>query len=404
MAAMSGFPRPSRGAARAIIPFTLLLLAGACSLTCGGGVTEAPSSITLVPAFPGLPALERPAGLVDVPAHDLFLIVLLDGRVLAVPRDGPWDQPRIVHDQRARTVIGDERGLLSLALDPDFDRNGYVYAWYSFADTRNRLARLDTTGRGDSFAFDAASELVILEVTRPGTYHNGGAIVFDGDGMLRLSIGDGGAELTANSAQDRTNLLGSIIRIDVRGATAESPYRIPPDNPFPGQAGVRPEIWAYGLRNPWRMSIDRETGLLWAGDVGGSRREEINIVRAGGNHGWAFTEGFTCLQREPCDFDRFVAPVWEYDHAWGCAIVGGHVYRGEAVPLLRGWYLFSDYCSRLVWALNADAAASGRAAEPVLLRVGGPVPTTIVAFAEDSRGELYAISFDKRRIYRVKAP
>ena len=391
--------RPSL--ARALLPLVLALVVGASALGCAGEAA-APSAVNLVPAFPGLPPLERPVGLVEAPGHDLWLIVLLDGRVLAVPRDGPWDQPRTVHDQREKTEVGAEYGFLSIALDPDFARNGYVYAFYSSADKRSRLVRFTTTGEGDSFAFDAASELLILEVAKRWRVHTGGTIVFGTDGMLWLSIGDGGDEW---AAQDRATLPGSIVRIDVRGATTESPYRIPPDNPFIGEEGARPEIWAWGFRNPWRMSIDRETGLPWTGDVGGEAREEVNIVRAGGNHGWPFTEGSDCRQPGTCIPARFVAPVQEYGRAWGCAVVGGHVYRGEAFPALRGWYLFSDYCSRLIWVLDAGDAASGRAVEAALLDVGGSnLPSTIAAFAEDSRGELYAVSFDERRIYRVEAP
>ena len=391
----------TRRPALALFP---LLAAVAFAFNCGGG-SEAPSAVNLVPAFPGLPPLERPVGLVEVPEHDLFLIVLLEGRVLAVPRDGPWNHPRTVHDQRAKTVTELERGLLSLALDPDFARNGYVYAFYSFADKQNRLARFETTGAGESFAFDAASELPILEVTKRYRRHNGGSLAFGADGMLWLSIGDGDPSGGLADAQDRTILLGSIVRIDVRGATAESPYRIPPDNPFVGNEGVRPELWAWGFRNPWRMSIDRETGLVWTGDVGQDSTEEINIVREGGNYGWAITEGSDCRRPGACNPGRFVAPAQEYGRAWGCAVVGGHVYRGAASPTLRGWYLYSDYCSRLIWALDADAAASGRPVEAALLDVGGfDLPSTIVAFAEDARGELYAISFDERRIYRVEAP
>ncbi len=401
MATVFAVPRLPRLAPRAIHMFALALVASICSLTCGGGGTP-PSSINLVPAFPGLPSLERPVGLVEVPSHDLFLIVLLDGRLLAIPRDGPWDQPRTVHDQRPKTVTGWERGLLSIALDPDFDRNGYVYAYYSSAEQRNRLVRFGTTGKGDSFAFDPASELLILEVARHQRNHNGGALAFGADGTLWLSVGDGGAEW---DAQDRTTLPGSIVRIDVRGATAGSPYRIPPDNPFLDREDVRPEIWAWGLRNPWRMSIDHETSLVWTGDVGWDSWEEINVVRAGGNHGWPLLEGPDCRRPGACNPDRFIAPVHEYGHSWGCAVIGGHVYRGEAFPALRGWYLFSDFCSGLIWALNAADAASGRSVEAALLDVGGyELPGVIAAFAEDSRGELYAVSFDGKRIYRVAPP
>lgn len=395
---MAGVPR------RLSLALFPLVAAIAFALHCGGA-NEAPSAVNLVPAFPGLPPLERPVGLVEVPEHDIFLIVLLEGRVLAVPRDGPWDQPRTVHDQRAGTVTERERGLLSLALDPDFARNGYVYAFYSFADKHNRLSRFATTGAGETFAFDAASELPILEVAKRYRRHNGGSLAFGADGMLWLSVGDGDPGGDLADAQDRGTLPGSIVRIDVRGATAESPYRIPPDNPFVGEEGVRPEIWAWGFRNPWRMSIDHETGLIWTGDVGHDSAEEINIVREGGNHGWAFTEGSDCYRPGTCNPGRFVAPVQEYGRAWGCAVVGGHVYRGAAFPALRGWYLYSDYCSRLIWALDADAAASGRPVQAALLDVGGlDLPGTIVAFAVDARGELYAISFDGRRIYRVEAP
>ena len=404
MAGVNGIPRPSRGAARAILALALALVIGAFALNCAGeegGIRGNPVSIRLVPAFPGLPPLERPVGLVEVPEHDLFLIVLHDGRVLAVPRDGPWGNPRTVHDQRERTHREGERGLLSIALDPDFAGNGYVYAFYSFAEKRNRLARFETTGAGETFAFDAASELPILEVAKRHGNHNGGALVFGNDGMLWLSLGDGGDEW---APQDRATLPGSIVRIDVRGATAESPYRIPPDNPLVGEEGARPEIWAWGLRNPWRFSIDRETGLLWTGDPGYSKWEEVNIVRVGENYGSPAFEGSFCSQ--DCGRDRFVPPVWEYGHAPGaCAIIGGHVYRGDAIPALRGWYLYSDYCSGFIRALDADAAASGRPVEAALLDVGGDdLPSSVVSFAEDARGELYAISFDGRRIYRVEAP
>ena len=380
-----------------------LLAAVAFAFNCGGGGGDAPSAVNLVPAFPGLPPLERPVGLVEVPEHDLFLIVLLEGRVLAVPRDGPWNRPRTVHDQRAGTVTEKERGLLSLALDPDFARNGFVYAFYSFADKQNRLARFETTGAGETFAFDAASELPILEVAKRYRRHNGGSLAFGADGMLWLSVGDGDPSGDLADAQDRTILPGSIVRIDVRGATAESPYRIPPDNPFVGNEGVRPEIWAWGFRNPWRMSIDRETGLVWVGDVG-NIREEINVVRSGGNHGWSITDGSECREG-PCDPGRYVAPVLEYEHDQGCAVIGGHVYRGAAFPALSGWYLFSDYCTAFIRALDADAAASGRPVEAALLDVGGDdLPSSVVSFAEDARGELYVISFDGRRVYRVEAP
>ena len=341
-----------------------------------------------------------------MPEHDLFLIVLQEGWVVAVPRDGPYDNPHTVHDQRKDTACCGEEGLLSIALDPDFARNGYAYAYYSTGTLRRvtRLSRFATTGQGQTFAFDASSELVLFELAQPYANHNGGTILFGPDGMLYLGFGDGGnANDPFRHGQNRTTFLGAIIRIDVRDASPDQRYATPPDNPFVGRAGIRPEIWAYGLRNPWRMSFDRETGLLWAGDVGQNLVEEISVIEAGGNYGWNVMEGSRCFSPpQGCDRSGLALPVWEYTHAFGCSITGGYVYRGEAIPALRGWYLYSDYCNGLVWAIEAETAVSRGFVEPVLLWAGGP--NAVASFAEDSEGELYVISFYNDRIYRIVAP
>ncbi len=369
-------------------------------------VAAEPPALALVPAFPGLPELERPVAMLEAPGHGLFLIALQDGRVLAVPRDGPWGNPRTVHDQRARTRRdGNEQGLLSIALDPDFARNGYVYAWYSARGGTDiaRVARFTATGEGASFAFDAASELTILEIEQPYSNHNGGTLLFGPDGMLYLGVGDGGAGGDPHGhGQNPGTLLGTVVRIDVRGADTDAPYRIPPDNPFADREDARPEVWAYGLRNPWRMSFDRETGLLWAGDVGQDAAEEIAIVRGGDNHGWNVMEGARCfLPREGCDRAGLVPPVYEYGRPDGCSVTGGYVYRGAAIPALRGWYLFSDYCAGGIHAIPAGPAASGEAAQSLTLWDGGPAE--IASFAEDAAGELYALGFRGARIYRIVA-
>ena len=374
--------------------------------TAVGTVAAEPPAIALVPAFPGLPELERPVAMLEAPGRDLFLIALQDGRVLALPRDGPWGNPRTVHDQRARTRRdGNEQGLLSIALDPDFARNGYVYAWYSVRGGRDvtRLARFTATGEGASFAFDAASELTILEIEQPYSNHNGGTILFGPDGMLYLGVGDGGAGGDPHGhGQNPRTLLGTVIRIDVRGATADAPHAIPPDNPFRDRDDARPEVWAWGLRNPWRMSFDRETGLLWAGDVGQDAAEEIVIVRAGENHGWNVMEGTRCFSpREGCERTGLAPPVYEYGRDGGCSVTGGYVYRGAAIPALRGWYLFSDYCAGGIRAIPAAPAAGGEATQAVALWEDGP--GEIASFAEDAAGELYVISFRGQRVYRIVA-
>ena len=363
-------------------------------------------AIALVPAFPGLPEYERPVALIDLPEHGLFLIVLQEGRVLSVPRDGPYDEPRTVLDHREATVCCSEEGLLSIALDPDFAANGYVYAYYSPAAPRrvSRLSRFATSGEAAEFAIDPASELVLLEADQPYLNHNGGTTLFGPDGMLYLGIGDGGAANDPHGhGQDLGTHLGAVIRIDVRNASAGSPYLIPRDNPFLEEDAALPETWAYGLRNPWRMSFDRETGLLWAGDVGQDRMEEISIIHAGANYGWKVMEGTRCFLPETgCDRTGLTLPVWEYSHDHGCSVTGGYVYRGKAIPSLYGWYLYSDFCNGDILAIDAGIAAARGHIVPVLLWDEGP--NFIVSFAEDSDGELYVISFNEDRIYRLVAP
>ena len=367
-------------------------------------------AVAIEPAFPGLPTLTLPMMLVDVPEHDLYLIVLQDGLVLAVDRDGPYYAPRTVHDQTKRTLRSQgEEGLLAIALDPDFSINGYVYAYYSFrpsADKRGgRIARFNTTGQGATFAFDDASELVILDIPQPAANHNGGSLLFGPDGMLYLGLGDGGwGGDPQGHGQNLETLLGTVIRIDVSNASAEEPYVIPPDNPMVDREGARPEIWAYGLRNPWRMSFDSETALLWAGDVGQNHLEEIDVILPGRNYGWNITEGTSCFPPdEDCDMSGITLPVWEYGRSSGCSIIGGYVYRGSAVPLLHGWYVYADYCTGLVWGIHAETAAAGGLVEEVLLTDDGP--QWILSLAEDGAGEIYLLvrRNDGDSIYRLVA-
>ena len=371
-----------------------------------------PPAASIVPAFPGLPALKLPVDLVDVPGHDLFLIAAQDGLVYAVPRDGPYDRPRVVHDQRERTLrYGYEEGFFSLALDPEFYENGYIYAYYSHQPTpgerSTRLVRFETSGQGASLTLKGDSELIVLEVSQPEWPHNGGALAFGPDGALYLGIGDGGGDGDPRgNGQDTRTLLGTIIRIDVSGATAAAPYRIPPDNPFvDGEEGL-PEIWAYGMRNPWRISFDPQTGLLWAGDVGHYAKEEVDVIWPGGNYGWSVMEGSLCFSPpNGCNRRDLTLPVWEYGRSDGCAIIGGHVYRGEAIPSLRGWYVFGDYCTGRIWAIPAATAASREFFEPVLLWDGGP--GFALSIARDARGELYLLSGDEDspdRIFRIVPP
>jgi glucose/arabinose dehydrogenase len=228
----------------------------------------------------------------------------------------------------------------------------------------------------------------MLEVAQPFANHNGGALEFGPDGMLYVALGDGGSGGDPQGNGQNTNaLLGKILRIDVSGDA----YRVPPDNPFAGGGG-RGEIWAYGFRNPWRITFDRETGELWAGDVGQNTWEEVDRVVRGGNYGWNVLEGNECFRAPTCDRDGKISPRAVYPTADGCAVTGGYVYRGTSMPDLRGWYVYADYCSGVVWALNpADDSP------PVELASTGQ---TIPSFAEAPDGELYFLSFG-RAVYRL---
>jgi glucose/arabinose dehydrogenase len=275
----------------------------------------------------------------------------------------------------------EEQGLLSIALDPGFAENGHLWTYaIEPAPLRSVVTRYTANVDG---TFDPATRLVVLEVAQPYANHNGGALRFGPDGMLYLGLGDGGDAWDPHrNGQDLAGLLGGIIRIDVRNSSPEAPYAIPADNPFVDRDGAAPETWAYGLRNPWRFSFDPETGDLWAGDVGQDTFEEVNRITAGANYGWSIVEGRVCLQ-QGCSAEGTVPPVAGYSHEDGCAITGGVIYRGSAIPSLSGRYLFGDLCLGSVWSLDAE----GGMAE--VLTVPGP----LVSFATGADGEVYLLQF-----------
>jgi len=355
---------------------TILLLVCAAPAAGGGGI----SPVALEPAFGGR-IFDDALELVPYPG-DRFLVVERDGAVRLVDRDG--GNERVVLDLSANVRrSGDEEGLLSVALDPAFASNGRLWAYYAVAggERRTRLARF-TVG-GD--VANPASELVALEVAQPYSNHNGGAIRFGPDGMLYLGLGDGGSGGDPQgNGQNTDTLLGSIIRIDVRNSSASAPYALPADNPFVGRAGAD-EIWAYGLRNPWRMAFDGATGKLWIGDVGQGAYEEIDVGTAGGNYGWNRLEGMHCYEQTSCSTAGTLLPVAEYSHADGCSVTGGVVYRGSAVPAVAGAYLYADHCSGDVWAI--DAAAPGA---PIVVASVDGNPTS---FATAANGDVYIVQF-----------
>lgn len=258
-------------------------------------------------------------------------------------------------DIRARVrSSASEQGLLSVAFAPDYAMSGHFYAWYTGSGGGQILSRFRVSNDPDSA--DPGSEQVVLIVLQPYDNHNGGRLQFGPDGMLYLGIGDGGGSFDPDgNGQAGGTLLGKLIRIDVD--PAHSPYRVPPDNPFVGNAGVRDEIWALGLRNPWRIAFDQGNGDLYIADVGQNQREEINHQPAGSgggrNYGWDIMEGTRCVGGGNCNQAGLMLPVAEYGHDGGnCSVTGGEVYRGSAWPALHGTYFFGDYCSGRIWGLR----------------------------------------------------
>ena len=306
---------------------------------------------------------------------------------------------------------GNEEGLLGLAFDPAYESNGYFYVYYSAAGPRRSVISRFSVDSSDPAKADVSSEKQVMVIPQPHSNHNGGHLVFGPDGYLYIGVGDGGsANDPQGHGQDRTTLLGTILRIDVSTIDSEGRYAVPPDNPFVGEGGgVRTEIWAYGLRNPWRFNFDSATGDLWAADVGQNAWEEVDIIRRGLNYGWNVMEGAHCfaggrslgslLRRGPgeCDQDSLELPVVEYDRDGGCSVTGGYVYRGSRLPSLAGAYVYGDFCSGKIWAVRQEG---GSVTEHRLLVDSS---LRIAAFGEGPEGELYMLSFDEK-IYRFAAP
>lgn len=303
--------------------------------------------------------------------------------------------------QWADSGANNEQGLLGLALHPKFTENGWFYVCYTRrADNTSIVSRFQAN-KDNPLQADPASEVVLLEIEQPFRNHNGGSIEFGPDGFLYLAFGDGGLRNDPLAAgQDRSQLLGSILRIDVDNPADGKNYGIPADNPFVDVANVRPEIYAYGMRNPWRIAFDKETGRLWAGDVGQELWEEVDIIEKGGNYGWSQREGSHPFGNRPArdDVSAPIDPVWEYDHGIGKSITGGRVYRSDRLPALAGKYIYADYVSGAIWALTYDET-SGKVTKNEQLMAGG-IP--VLAFGQDAAGEIYYMidSSGSASIYR----
>ena len=354
-------------------------------------VAQAEPSITLEPVAQGL---DSPVSITHA-GDDRLFITLQDGMVVIY--DGTRILPEPFLDIRGLVLNGGERGLLSIAFHPRYAENGLFYVNYTNLQGDTVVARYSVQPQNPNRA-NPNSAVTILTVDQPFANHNGGQLQFGPDGYLYIGMGDGGSGGDpGNRAQNIIDLLGKMLRIDV---DSESPYGIPPSNPYADVDPGRGEIWAIGLRNPWRFSFDRTTGDLWIADVGQGQWEEINFQPAssigGENYGWRRMEGTHCFNPSTnCNTGTLVLPVIEYDHGVGCSVTGGYVYRGTRNARLIGQYIYGDYCSGRIWAgtRNANGTVSSR----VLVDATFNIST----FGEDAAGELYVGGHSNGVIYRI---
>ncbi len=299
-------------------------------------------------------------------------------------------------DISARVVFAGEQGLLGLAFHPNYAANGYFYVDYVANNPLRTVIARYSVSTSDSNQAQNNSEFVLLEIGQPFSNHKGGQLAFGPDGYLYVGMGDGGSEGDPlGNGQNKSTLLGKILRIDVNSPSAGRNYTIPSDNPFVGNtADYREEIYAYGFRNPWRFSFDKVTGRFWVGDVGQDREEEIDIVEKGKNYGWNIMEG--TLPYADGNQTGLVLPVWEYGHDQGNAVIGGYVYRGSTATALIGSYVYGDYGTGKIWALTLNGTTA-----PTNTLLSG-TGLTISSFGADSDNELYICAFDGK-IYKFNS-
>ncbi len=377
----------------------------------GGGGGAAPDPVptptaascaagTPVAGVPGIVArlvvsgLRSPLDLQSVREDRERLYVVEQGGRIRVVRNGQL-QPAAFLDVSDRISTGGERGLLGLAFHPRFAQNRRFFVNYTDPAGDTRIAEFTASSPDEA---GASTERTLLRVSQPFSNHNGGGLAFGTDGYLYAGLGDGGSGGDPlGSGQRLDTHLGKMLRIDV---DAGSPYAVPADNPFRARAGALPEIWAYGLRNPFRFSFDRVTGELYVGDVGQGSVEEIDVsaARAGGqNYGWNVTEGSACYSpRTGCDKTGITGPVFEYDHSQGCSVTGGVVYRGCRMPGLAGTYFFGDFCRGGIRSFRFSA---GQATDVRSWSLSGP--GAVSSFGVDADGEVYVVDYGGA-VYRLE--
>jgi len=362
-----------------------------CALVLAAIASLDVPTLALEPVTGGL---TRPVSIAH--AGDDRLFVVEQGGLIRV-WDGAALRPEPFLDLRALISTGGERGLLGLAFHPAYAANGWFFVNYTALDGATVIARYSVSPSDPNRA-DPASARTFLRIAQPFSNHNGGQLQFGPDGYLYIGMGDGGSGGDpGNRAQNLLDLLGKMLRIDVD----TEPYAIPPSNPYANRDDARAEIWASGLRNPWRFSFDRTSGDLWIADVGQGQWEEIDFQPAtsigGENYGWRRMEGSHCFNPAiACNDGTLVLPIIEYDHSDGaCSVTGGYVYRGVRSPRLTGTYLYADFCNGRIHGATRDA--DGAVSTTMLY----DAPFLIATFGEDSRGEIYAADFSNGILYRL---
>lgn len=390
----------------ALAALVLLLGSGAAGAAVVAAQTPEPQRafnpadlhVGLEPVAKGL---SQPLGAVAANDGSNRLFIVEKGGAIRIFAKGALvEQPFLDITERVDSS-GSEQGLLGLAFAPDYAKSGLFYLDYIDKDGNTVVSRYKVTNNPD--VADPGSEAVILRQQQPYPNHNGGQLAFGPDGYLYVGLGDGGSEGDPQgNGQKLDTWLGKILRIDVDPAhkPSDAAYAVPKDNPFAGKQGVKPEIWAYGLRNPWRFSFDKQTGDLYIADVGQNRIEEIDFQPAhdkgGENYGWKIMEGNSCYNADSCDKTGLIIPVAQYTHdEGGCAVTGGFVYRGGQFPALQGVYFFSDYCTGNLWGLGRNANGEWVKSKPV------DTGAAASSFGQDETGELYLCDLNAGILYHV---
>jgi len=402
--------------------FFMLIFAGIAS-------AQPLPKIELRQVFPNLNIMDRPLWISEAPDGSGRLFFVVQSGVVDIVKKGSdgAGAKEFLNIENRNPYFNNEDGLLSIAFHPGFKTNGLFYIYYTQENSAAQQAKMQDfpyrsivsemkVSANNPDKADTNSERILFEVPEPYWNHKGGELAFGPDGYLYLGVGDGGPPSGGdpfNNGQNRSTLLAKMLRIDVNSRTGNLPYGIPRDNPFASATNARPEIFAYGLRNPWRYSFDRNTGDLWVGDVGQDLWEEIDLVTNGGNYGWSereSTHGFKDQSQE--GRARYADPVMEYthrtslqpegmfpDHSIGLCVIGGYVYHGKKYPSLDGVYVYGDYNLGTIWGFRYDRAAHKVTTEGTLL----DQPKNITSFAEDADGEIYVLTQDGE-IYQITAP